>query len=148
MRMLIGTTTVTMLAHQPGVETSNAVVMEVWSSSASGTAARAVLRKELVDAGRPPNTKDGAHKVTNANAISRVGSSTSLEAIVLSVNNRLVPLLGPTGLLITDDFDLPDFCLATWQLANSTVHVSYVFHIISCYSSCKLMLFHTTPVKK
>ena len=81
MRMLIGTTTVTMLAHQPGVETSNAVVMEVWSSSASGTAARAVLRKELVDAGRPPNTKDGAHKVTNANAISRVGSSTSLEAI-------------------------------------------------------------------
>ena len=58
MRMAQGTTTVTMLAHQPGVETSKAVVIEVCSSSASGTAVRAVLRRELVDTGRPPNTKD------------------------------------------------------------------------------------------
>ena len=58
MRMAQGTTTVTMLAHQPGVDTSKAVVIEVCSSSASGTAARAVLRRELVDTGRPPNTKD------------------------------------------------------------------------------------------
>ena len=81
MRMAQGTTTNTMLAHQPGVETSKAVVMEVCSSSASGTAARAVLRKELVGAGRPPKTKDGAQKVTKASAKRRVGSSTSLEAI-------------------------------------------------------------------
>ena len=81
MRMAQGTTTVTMLAHQPGVDTSKAVVIEVCSSSASGTAARAVLRRELVDTGRPPNTKDWAHKVTKANARRRVGSSTSLEAI-------------------------------------------------------------------
>ena len=79
--MAQGTTTNTMLAHQPGVETSKAVVMEVCSPSASGTAARAVLRKELVGAGRPPKTKDGAQKVAKASAKRRVGSSTSLEAI-------------------------------------------------------------------
>ena len=88
MRMAQGTTTVTMLAHQPGVDTSKAVVIEVCSSSASGTAARAVLRRELVDTGRPPNTKDWAHKVTKANARRRVGSSTSLEAMATGISRR------------------------------------------------------------
>ena len=77
--MAIGSTKVTMLAHQPGVETSKAVVTEVCSSSTSGTAARAVLlRREVVDAGRPPNTKDGAQSVTKTNATSRLGSSMNL----------------------------------------------------------------------
>ena len=80
--MAMGSTKVTMLAHQPGVETSKAVVTEVCSSSTSGTAARAVLlRREVVDAGRPPNTKEGAQNVAKANATSRLGSSTSLEAM-------------------------------------------------------------------
>eukprot|EP00438_Fugacium_kawagutii_P007874 Skav213949 [mRNA] locus=scaffold1979:98397:98690:+ [translate_table: standard] len=90
MRMVQGTTTVTMLAHQPGVETSRAVVTEVCSSNASGTAARAVLRNELVAAGRPPNTKHGAHKVTKAKAKRRVGSSTSLEAIAAEITEKLL----------------------------------------------------------
>ena len=111
-RMAQGTTTNTMLAHQPGVETSKAVVMEVCSSSASGTAARAVLRKELVGAGRPPKTKDGAQKVTKASAKRRVGSSTSLEAIgptwaeqLSNLGSFCADLLGQ--LLLTNNEALP-----------------------------------------
>ena len=96
--MAMGSTKVTMLAHQPGVETSKAVVTEVCNSSTSGTAARAVLlRREVVDAGRPPNTKEGAQNIAKANATSRLGSSTSLEAM-----DRISPLLVALQLFCTD----------------------------------------------
>ncbi|CAJ1397730.1 unnamed protein product [Effrenium voratum] len=97
MRIARGTTRVTMLAHQPGVDTSSAVEMEVSSSKASGTADRAV-RRELVVAGCPPNTNEGAAQSSTKAAARRVGSSTNLDDMATE-SLKWVPCysaLGPT----------------------------------------------------
>ena len=78
--MAQGTTRVTMLAHQPGVDTSSAVETEDCSSKESkpaGTAARAV--RGTMRLPRSPETKAGAARAKQA----RRAKERSLEAISL-----------------------------------------------------------------